>query len=307
MRFGAVRRGLRRRGWGVFVIAVLAPAILWLLALRYLPIGYLGALSLQNTSAGASTFVGLANYQAAFSDDLFKKAVLNTIEYTVLLLVIQVPLALLIAVGIDSIKNRTARDTVLTLYFMPLVTSTVASAVVFVFLFHPAYGLFNFVLGSLGLPTLAYLQDPTTALPSVVVMDIWKTIGFPVIIFLAGLQTISAELYDAAAVDGAGAWARLRHVTIPLLRPTLILVLVMQGIETLRVFTPVYAMTATGGRSPGGPINSTLVWSLDIFFQAFKFNEFGYAAALAMLMFVIVAGGMLIQITVSRNRSSTHG
>lgn len=307
MKFGAARRGLRRRGWGVFVIAVLAPAILWVLALRYLPIAYLGSLSLQDTSAGHSAFVGLGNYQTALSDDVFKTAVLNTIEYTVLLLGIQIPLALLIAVGIDSIKSPTARDTVLTLYFMPLVTSTVASAVVFVFLFHPAYGLFNFALGSLGLPRLSFLQNPSTALPSVVVMDIWKTLGFPVIIILAGLQTISAELYDAASVDGAGARARFRHITIPLLRPTLALVLVMQGIETLRVFTPVYAMTATGGRSPGGPINSTLVWSLDVFFQAFKFNKFGYAAALAMLMFFIVGGGMLLQIVISRNRSRVNG
>jgi ABC-type sugar transport system permease subunit len=302
MQFAAVGHGLRRRGWGPFVIAVLAPAILWMVALRYLPIGYLASLSLENTSAGAGAFVGLANYQAALSDDVFRIAVLNTLEYVVLLLCIQIPLALLIAVGIDSIKNRTARDTILTLYFMPLVTSTVASAVVFVFLFHPAYGLFNFILGSLGLPTLSYLQDPSTALPSVAVMDIWKTLGFPVIILLAGLQTISPELYDAASVDGAGARARLRHVTMPLLRPTLVLVLVMQGIETLRMFAPVYAMTATSGRSPGGPVNSTMVWSLYVFFQAFKFNEFGYAAALAMLMFVLVTGAMVIQITVARRR-----
>lgn len=298
----AVRRGLRRRGWGVFVIAVLAPAILWMVVLRYLPIGYLAALSLQNTSGATSTYVGLGNYQAALADDLFRIAVFNTLEYTLLLLCVQIPLALLIAVGIDSLKSRFARDTILTLYFMPLVTSTVASAVVFVFLFHPAYGLFNFVLGSLGLPTLSYLQDPSTALPSVAVMDIWKTLGFPVIILLAGLQTISHDLYDAASVDGAGATARLRRITLPLLRPTLILVLVMQGIETLRMFAPVFAMTSTSGNSPGGPVNSTLVWSLYVFFQAFKFNQFGYAAALAMLMFVVVAGAMAIQITVARSR-----
>ncbi len=302
MQLAEVRSWLRRRGWGTFVIVVLAPALLWLVVLRYLPIGYLGSLSLENTSGGTSTFVGLANYQAAFSDELFRRAVINTIEYTLLLLCIQVPLAMLIAIGIDSIKSRRARDTVLTLYFMPLVTSTVASAVVFVFLYHPAYGLFNFILGSLGLPTLSYLQDPATSLPSVAVMNIWKTLGFPVIIFLAGLQTISPEFYDAASVDGAGTWARLRHVTLPLLKPTLILVLVMQGIETLRVFTPVFAMTATGGRSPGGPVNSTLVWSLYVFFEAFKFNAFGYAAALAMLMFGIVGIGMAAQLVLSRRR-----
>jgi ABC-type sugar transport system permease subunit len=301
--FGRVRRTLGRHGWGPFVFIVLVPALIWIIVLRYLPIAYLASLSVQTGAAGNSAYVGLANYQAAAADAVFRKAVFNTGEYMVMLLAIQIPLALLIAVGIDSIKNRTARDTVLTLYFMPLVTSTVASAVVFVFLYHPAYGLFNFILGSVGLPTLAYLQDPTTALPAVALMEGWKTLGFPVIILLAGLQTIPPELYDAAGVDGAGPWHRLRYVTLPLLRPTLVLVLVMQGLETLRMFTPVFAMTGTGSRTPGGPINSTIVWSLDIFFQAFQNNRFGYAAALAMLMFVVVAGAMVLQLSVARRRS----
>jgi ABC-type sugar transport system permease subunit len=293
---------MRRRGWGPFIFVVLVPAILWIAILRYLPIAYLASLSVQTGTAGNSSFVGLANYQAAASDAVFHKAVFNTVEYMVMLLGIQIPLALLIAVGIDSMKNHFARDTVLTLYFMPLVTSTVASAVVFVFLYHPAYGLFNFILGSLGLPTLAFLQDPTTALPAVALMDGWKTLGFPTIILLAGLQTIPPELHDAAGVDGAGRWARIRYVTLPLLRPTLVLVFVMQGLETLRMFAPVFAMTGTGSRVPGGPVNSTIVWSLDIFFEAFQNNRFGYAAALAMLMFVVVAGAMVLQLSIARRR-----
>jgi multiple sugar transport system permease protein len=297
-----VRRGMRRRGWGPFIFVVLVPAILWIAILRYLPIAYLASLSVQTGAAGNSAFVGAANYQAAASDAVFHKAVMNTFEYMVLLLGVQIPMALLIAVGIDSLKNRFARDTVLTLYFMPLVTSTVASAVVFVFLYHPAYGLFNFILGSLGLPTLAFLQDPSIALPAVALMEGWKTLGFPTIILLAGLQTIPPELHDAAGVDGAGRWARIRYITLPLLRPTLVLVFVMQGLETLRMFTPVFAMTGTGSRVPGGPVNSTIVWSLDIFFQAFQNNRFGYAAALAMLMFVVVAGAMVLQLSIARRR-----
>lgn len=300
----SMRRVLRRHGWGRFVVAVLVPAILWVLVLRYLPILYLGDLSLQTGAIGHSQFVGLANYQEALGDDVFRVAVFNTVEYIILFLCIQVPLALLIATGIDSIHNHVARETILTLYFMPLVTSTVASAVIFVFLYHPAYGLFNFVLQSLGLPALSYLQDPTTALPSVVLMDMWKTLGFPVIILLAGLQTIARELYDAASVDGAGSWARFRFVTLPLLRPSLVLVLVMQGVETLRVFTPVYAMTGSGQRPPGGPINSTMVWSLYVYFQAFVFNNFGYAAALAILMFLAVAVLSTVQLRIVRKQTA---
>jgi ABC-type sugar transport system permease subunit len=282
------------------VLLVLVPAILWILILRYLPIAYLADLSLQSGAIGYTRYAGLDNYQEALGDGVFRVAVLNTVEYIVLFLCIQVPLALLIAVGIDSIRGRVARETVLTLYFMPLVTSTVASAVIFVFLYHPAYGLFNYALESLGLPTLSYLRDPSTALPSVVLMDMWKTLGFPVIIFLAGLQTIAREVYDAASVDGAGAWARLRYVTLPGLRPTLLLVLVMQSVEVLRVFTPVFAMTGTGQGVPGGPINSTMVWSLYVYLQAFLFSDFGYAAALAMLMFTVVAVLMVIQLRAMR-------
>ena len=134
-----------------------------------------------------------------------------------LFLVVQLPLALLIAVGIDSMRRDSARQTVLTLYFLPLVTSTVATAVVFVYLYHPVYGLLNYGLTSLGLPALSYLHDPSQALPAVTGMAIWKSLGFPVIIFLAGLQSIPRELYDAASVDGAGAWSRFRGITLPLL------------------------------------------------------------------------------------------
>ena len=161
--------------------------------LRYLPIGYLAALSLQNTlgrpldvrRAGATTRrrsrTTCSERPSSTPSSTRSCSCASRSRW---------PCS--IAVGIDSHQEQVrARDTILTLYFMPLVTSTVASAVVFVFLYHPAYGLFNFVLGSLGLPTLTYLQDPSTALPSVAVMDIWKTLGFPVIILLAGLQTIS--------------------------------------------------------------------------------------------------------------------
>jgi multiple sugar transport system permease protein len=289
-----------RAGRHGFLLLVLTPAVLWVLVFRYLPIAYLGDLSLQTGAAGQSDFVGADNYKAALSDSIFHTAVLHTVEYTVLFLVVQLPLALLIAAGVDSIRRESTRRTVLTLYFLPLVTSTVATAVVFVYLYHPVYGLLNVGLKSIGLPTLSYLNDPTQALPAVTAMAVWKSLGFPVIIFLAGLQSIPRELYDAAAVDGAGAWSRFRLITLPLLRPTTTLLLVIQGVESLRVFTPIYVMTGTSSSPPGGPANSTLVWSLHIFQQAFQFNRLGYAAALAMLMFVVVAVFMVIQVKVTR-------
>jgi multiple sugar transport system permease protein len=295
--FAHLREKAVRHG---FVLVVLTPAVLWILAFRYLPIAKLGDLSLQTGAAGRSDYVGGANYKEALSDSIFHTALIHTVEYTVLFLVVQLPLALLIAAGIDALRRESARRTVLTLYFLPLVTSTVATAVVFVYLYHPVYGLLNLGLKSMGLPALSYLNDPTQALPAVTAMAVWKSLGFPVIIFLAGLQSIPRELYDAAAVDGAGVWSRFRRITLPLLRPTTTLLLVIQGVESLRVFTPVYVMTGTSSSPPGGPANSTIVWSLDIFQQAFQFNRLGYASALAMLMFIVVAIFMVIQVKVSR-------
>lgn len=283
-----------------FLLVVLTPAVLWILAFRYWPIAYLADLSLQTGAAGRSKYVGVANYQAALSDGVFHTAVLHTVEYTVMFIIVQLPLALLIAVGINSLRRQSARQAVLTLYFLPLVASTAAMAVVYVYLYHPVFGLLNYGLTSIGLPALSYLHSPTQALPAVAAMAVWKTIGFPVIIFLAGLLSIPRELYDAAAVDGAGAWSRFWLITLPLLRPTTTLLLLVQGVESLRVFTPVYVMTGTSSSPAGGPNNSTLVWSLDIFQQAFEFNSFGYAAALAMFMFVVVAALMFVQIKTTR-------
>jgi multiple sugar transport system permease protein len=297
---GARERVKRMLGRHAFLLLVLTPAVVWILAFRYFPIGYLADLSLQTGAAGQSHFVGGANYEEALSDGVFHTALVHTIEYAVLFLVVQLPLALLVAVGCDALRRESARQTVLTLYFLPLVTSTVATAVVFVYLYHPVYGLLNYGLKAVGLPALAYLHDPTQALPAVTAMAVWKSLGFPVIIFLAGLQSIPRELYDAASVDGAGAWSRFRRITLPLLRPTTTLLLVIQGVESLRVFTPVYVMTGTSSSSPGGPANATIVWSLDIFQQAFQFNRLGYAAALAMCMFIVVAVFMVIQVKVTR-------
>jgi len=292
-----LKRFFSRHG---FVLLVLAPAVAWILLFRYLPIARLADLSLQTGAAGNSAYVGGANYQEAFSDPIFKTAVVHTFQYAALFLLVQLPLALIIALGINSLRRQFWRQTVLTMYFLPLVTSTVASAVVFVYLYHPIYGLLNYGLTSIGLPGLKYLTDPTQALPAVAFMAIWKSLGFPVIIFLAGLLTIPRELYDAAAVDGANAWSQFRRITLPLLRPTTTLLILIQGIESLRAFTPVFAMTSKSGSKPGGPGNSTMVWSLHIYQQAFQFNRLGYASALAVFLLGVVVVFMVIQFRFTR-------
>jgi multiple sugar transport system permease protein len=294
-------RKRRRVRW--FLLAVLTPALLWLILFRYGPLGYLVDLSFQTgTLGGTSHWVGLANYQRAiFGDPQFRQALQNTVAFTATYVVLQIPLGLLIAVGIQSLRKEVFRQTALTFYFLPLVTSTAATAILFVFLYNPTFGLFNAVLGALHLPAQEFLQDPGQALLAVVAMDWWKNLGFAVVIFYAGLQTIPRELYEAASVDGANVWQQLRRITLPLMLPTIAMLLVVDVAETLRVFTPVFVMTATQTLQPGGPDNSTMVWSLYLFNQAFRLNQFGYAAALAVLMFAAVAIVIAIELRVMRS------
>jgi len=280
------------------VVLVLVPSCLWLIALRYFPIAYLGYLSVQRDPG--SNVGGVGNYTKLFGDPVFRTAVINSIHYTVLFLAIQLPLALLIALGINSMRSKHARESALTAYFMPLVTSTAATAVVFTFLYNPTFGLIDQVIRAVGLANQPFLTSPDTALNSVVFMDIWKTLGFPVLIFYTGLQTIPKDYYDAVAVDGAGTWKKFRYVTWPLLMPTTALLFTVQVVETLRVFTPVYVMTGTGANPPGGPMNSTLVWTLYIYQQAFEYAHQSYAATIAIVLFVCVVIFLAIQLRLSR-------
>ncbi len=294
MRF--LKQVKRTGGRHGFLLVVLVPAVLWILVFRYLPIAYLADMSLHTGTVGQSKYVGLDNYRAALSDSTFHTAVLHTIEYTVLLVVVQLSLALLIAIGINSLRRQWWRQTVLTLYFLPLVASTAAMSLVFVYIYDPIDGVLNYGLTALGLPAYGYLHSPTQALYAVVAMSLWKGLGFPVIIYLAALLAIPRELIEAAAVDGARAWHRFWQLTLPLLRPTTTLLVVILGVESLQVFTPVYVMTGTAAAPPGGPDNSTTVWSLQIFEEAFELNKLGYGSALAILMFIVVGAVMVIQI-----------
>ena len=291
------RRPIRIR-W--FAVIILVPACLWLIALRYFPVAYLGFLSLQRDPSSKAS--GFGNYQKLLTDPVFQTAVINTVHYTVMFVGIQLPLALAIAIGINSIRHRRARESALTVYFMPLVTSTAATAVVFTFLYNPTFGLLDQIFRYLGLPNLPFLTSPDSALNSVIFMDIWKTLGFPVLIFYAGLQTIPREYYDAVAVDGAGLWATFRHITFPLLMPTTTLLVTVQIIETLRVFTPIYVMTSTAANPAGGPLNSTEVWTVYIFQQAFDYNRQSYAAAIAIVLFLFVIVFLALQLRLTRMR-----
>lgn len=228
-------------------------------------------------------FVGLANFERMLTDRVLHKALLNTFEYILISMPIGLALALAIAMMINAL-NRGA-GLFRTLYFIPYITSVVAVAAVWKWMFMKSGGLVNNILTGIGLPAQPFMNSTSQALGVVASNVIWQGLGFKIIIFLAGLKQIPRTFYEAAAIDGASRWAAFRHITIPLLNPTIVYLTVLTGIQTLQVFTQVFAISSGG---QGGPLNATLSMVLYIYQKAFKSFDMGYASAITVLLFVII-------------------
>lgn len=236
------------------------------------------------------TWVGLDNYQNVLTDPVFHKALKNTLTFAAVRVPILTALSLGTALMLHNIKYF--KGFFRTLYFMPFVTSGVAIAWVFKFLYLPNFGLFTKLFDALGWQRIYFLGDPRTALASIIAVTIWAGLGYYTLIFLAGLEDIPVEFYEAAMVDGANAWQRFWHITIPLLNRTLVLVIVLCLISSLQNFTYVRLMSKDGF---GGPLNSTLTMSLLIYKEAFFSFRMGRASAIAVIFFVIILIATLIQ------------
>ncbi len=232
-------------------------------------------------------FIGFANYINLFKDKEFLRALWNTSLYTLGVVPIQTAVALFLALIVNNIRGKTFFRVA---YYLPTVTSTVAVSVIFMFIFQPD-GILNKFLANFGIHGPNYFNSPTFALPAIMLMAIWSSVGQFMIIYLAGLQDISEEVYEAAELDGARGWKLLWYVTIPLLRRTTFLNVVMSMIGTFQVFDQVYVIS--GGM--GGPLNSTLSVVLDIFNKGFKTMQMGYASAMAFVLFGIILILTLIQ------------
>jgi multiple sugar transport system permease protein len=227
-------------------------------------------------------FVGLRNYTELLTDDpLFRTVLWNTFYFTV----VSVPASTAIALGLAMLFNTGLRAIPLfrTAYFLPVITATVVVALVWRWFFNPDFGILNYVFYELGVDTPPnWLASRTWAMPSVIILSVWKQVGYNMVIFLAGLQAIPATLYEAAAIDGAGRWDRFRNITLPMLTPTTFFVLVISIIGSLQVFDAVLVLT------DGGPANATRTMVYHIWEEAFVFLEMGYAAAVAWILFLIV-------------------
>jgi multiple sugar transport system permease protein len=244
-------------------------------------------------------FIGFDNYTRIFSDAVFWKALRNTLYYAV----VGGPLTVAVALGAALLVNaRAARFKGLfrTIYFAPVVTTLVAVAVVFRFFYHPRIGVLNRVLSLFGIAGPDWLGDPRLALPAIILLAIWKNFGYSMIIFIAGLQSIPEELYEAARIDGAKAWQQFRHITVPMLRPTFLFVGVITAIGYMQLFAEPYVMTPTGG-----PLKSTVSIVMLMYEQGFRWWNLGLAAAIAFVLFIVIGIGTLIQVRAQRARTAT--
>ena len=235
---------------------------------------------------GAFSFVGIDNYLDTFTDQRSLRSIANTSIYVVGNVVGDTLLGLFFALLLD----RMGRGSVVlrTIYFMPVVVSVVALAQLWIWIYHRDLGLLNWALSLVGIGKVGWLVDTRYALSSIIIMNVWREMGFALVIFMAGLKTIPEHFYDAARVDGASAWQVARRVTIPLLTPITLLVVVVNTIGAFKVFTQVFVMGQQGGTYFGGPMNSTLTIVLKIYETSFTDFRIGAGQSLAFVLTAIV-------------------
>lgn len=263
---------------------LLTPTLLVLGVFTIYPIVYSGYLSLLDWD-GLSTerpFVGLSNYVQLWGSGDLGGSIWVTLVYTAGVTVG----GLVVGLATALLLNAVVRGGSLyrAIYFLPVVTATVAVAVVWKLLLDPGAGYVNILLRGIGLSPPSWLRDPTWAMPAVILVGIWKRIGFNVVVFLAALQAIPRDVYEAAEVDGAAAWQMIRHVTLPLIAPMTLLLAIMSVIDSFLVFDQIFIMTG------GGPVGSTETLGLLLYRHAFRYFDLGSASAVGWVMFVLMAG-----------------
>jgi multiple sugar transport system permease protein len=243
-------------------------------------------------------FVGLANYERLAQDPVFWKVFQNTFLYLLIGTPVSLVIAFLIAHELD--KVRFMHGLIRALYFLPFLTTAVAMAWVWRWFYQPVpIGVLNNILASFGFAQQPFLRSTTQALPAVLAPAIWAGLGFQIIIFMAGLRAIPATYYEAARIDGVSRWTILSEITLPLLKPTIVFLVVFSSIGFLRIFDQVFNMTTN---DPGGPLNATKPLVLMIYGTAFGSFEMGYAAAQTVVLFLVLLAVSLIQLRLLRDR-----
>jgi multiple sugar transport system permease protein len=280
----------------------LAPALTLIGVFFFLPVAASLLLSVTDfdlygiANPSNTRFVGLGNYTKLLSSHDFWSALRNTFYFAFvggpLTIAVSLAAALLLSSKLVRFKGLFR-----TIYFTPFVTTLVAVAIVWRYLYHTRYGLFNYGLGLLGIHPIDWLGDPHWAMPAIILMAVWKSFGYNMLIFIAGLQAIPEELYDAAEIDGAGAWRRFWSITLPMLSPTLVFVSVITMIGYFQLFAEPYVMTQ------GGPLRSTTSVVLLMYEEGFRWWRMGFAASVAFVLFIVILVATLLQFRLQKERT----
>jgi multiple sugar transport system permease protein len=243
-------------------------------------------------------YVGADNYRRLLDDPKITTALLNTVFYAAL----HVPLAIVLALGLAALMRRAGQASGLlrTVVYLPVMTPPVAMAALFLLLLNGQRGLVNEVLGWFGVPGPNWTTDPTWIKPGLVIMSLW-TVGSTAVLYLAAMAGVPGELYEAAAMDGAGAWRRFRSVTLPMISPAIYFTIVVNTIAALQYFTEAYTMFYTPGGSASNDGDAALFYAIYLFQQAFTYLHMGYASAMAWLLFLVIALITIVQVRVSRS------
>ncbi len=242
-------------------------------------------------------FTAFDNYIKLFDNALFWTALKNTLFFVV----ISGPLSIAVSLGAAMMLNSKLvkfKGIFRLIYFMPVVTTLVAVSIVWRFIYHPEFGLLNYGLSFLGIGKIDWLGDPAWSMPSIILLSIWKNFGYNMIIFIAGLQNIPEELYEAAEIEGANGWQRFIKITLPMLAPTTVFITIITMIGYFQLFAEPYIMTQ------GGPLDSTLSIVLYMYQEGFRWWNMGYSSAIAFVLFVIILSGTMIQMWVQKRRDA---
>ncbi|SDQ22601.1 carbohydrate ABC transporter permease [Quadrisphaera sp. DSM 44207] len=295
-RVPAARRGRRRRrGEALTGLAFTAPALAVFAVFMFVPLGMTGYYALTEYSGfGEPRFVGLDNFAAMARDDVFWRALLNTGVFALL----AVPLSMLGGLALALLLDRAmpGRGLLRALFYVPVVISAVASGIIARWMFNEGFGVVNRVLQAVGLPAVSWQTSGAAAMASVVLVAVWTNLGFVMVVYLAGLQGVPREVYEASALDGAGRWRTVRSITWPILAPTTFFLLVYMVISTFQVFDLVIAMTG------GGPANATTLLVNHAYTEGFQQRRQGYAAAIGVVLYAIVLVLTLVQWRAGRRR-----
>ena len=282
------------------ILIFLAPALLAIFIFFFLPV--MAAFIMSFTDFGIyslanwkfTRFVGFDNYVKLFNDPLFWQALKNTFYFVIVAGPLSVFVSLFTAVLLNS-KFAIFKSLFRLSYFLPVVTTLVAVSIVWRFIYNPHFGFLNYLLGLFNISPIDWLGNPTWAMPSIIIMAVWKNFGYNMIIFTAGLQNIPEQLYEAADIEGANNWQKFYKITLPMLAPTTLFISIITLIGFFQLFAEPFIMTQ------GGPLNSTLSIVQYMYREGFRWWNMGYSAALAFVLFIIIFIGTIIQIKLKRN------